>query len=323
MHRMMARSPLASRRGVTLVEVMIASAVAMLLVAALAAAFIQITRASDASQAQARAHGAARAAVERIASEVRTLRLDTNAAFHQFELVDLTLPYGDGIDNDGDGLVDEEVFDGFDTDGDWTPASDLHAELSPGLFERDQYRGVPDHGDLGVDEDTLFSHDSISFIVPGVPRRRVSYRVGEFEGEQHVLLRGVIENPNPVAPFGDEVIEPIAFDVVSLDILAWNANNDVITPPGITDRPYWVSAWNAQDKVLPLRPMLAPPGTPPFKLPAALLIAVTVNANREPLAELGNWQDPTVPIETVRVQTVVTIETITQDNRYFRFVRLP
>lgn len=45
------------------------------------------------------------------------------------------------VDDDGDGLVDEDPFDGLDNDGDWSYVDDLNRNL------------LPDHGEPHVDED--------------------------------------------------------------------------------------------------------------------------------------------------------------------------
>lgn len=53
-------------------------------------------------------------------------------------------PY-DGIDNDGDGMVDESMFDGIDNDGDWDP--ELHDVGMDGLGPLDPGYPGPDEGE--------------------------------------------------------------------------------------------------------------------------------------------------------------------------------
>ena len=56
-----------------------------------------------------------------------------------------------GIDDDGDGAVDEDPLDGIDNDGDCVPGTDTDADMN-----------ICDSGDVGVDEDAGFSVGSRS-----------------------------------------------------------------------------------------------------------------------------------------------------------------
>jgi hypothetical protein len=62
----------------------------------------------------------------------------------------------DGIDNDGDGMIDESQFDGIDNDGDWNPATDdigsdglgpLHENYPGPDADGTEGNGVPDPGE--------------------------------------------------------------------------------------------------------------------------------------------------------------------------------
>ncbi len=310
-------------RGVTLVETIVALAITMIFIGGATAAFLRILRASDEAEASVRAYSAARSAVDLISRDLARLQLDTDPDFQQFLLIDRRLPFGDNIDHDGDGIADEEFFTGFDEDGDWEPEHDNHAEIN-GLFERPHYVDLPDHGDFQVDEDVRFSADEVVFIIPPgtlgpeAPRQRVTYRLGAFEGEGNVLLRITADDPPPIGP-SIETVEPVLFEVVSFDVLAWNANDDVESVnPG---KPYWTAAWNAEEKTFPeVRPANAPFGVPPFKLPASFLVRVTVNAERQPLEEITGWPGPR-QLRTVFLSTVVNVESVIQDSRYDLFVR--
>lgn len=317
---------------------MIALAISLVVIGAAASAFIQIIRASDEADAQMRAHSSARAAAFKIGEELRNLQLDTLIAYQQFFVIDRPLTYGDNIDNDGDGSVDEEIFDGFDDDGDWDLSDDRHAALVVST-ERPDFEGVPDFGDTKVDEDVRFSADELSFIIPTgaanpplpSPRMRVTYSIGSFEGVEDVLLRTVVPDPStdPAAGgLGDTVVEPVIFDVVSFDVLAWNANSDSVGPDG--PAPYWTSTWDARFKSLPLNPFdnnagcpdgSMPATVPPFKLPASVLIRITVNAEREELAEIPNWENRGQPLKTVTIHTVVNLESVTSSTNYDCYVR--
>lgn len=55
---------------------------------------------------------------------------------------------GDGIDNDGDGMVDESWTDGIDNDGDWDPQiDDVGIDGIPGTGDEGEGDGVPTAGD--------------------------------------------------------------------------------------------------------------------------------------------------------------------------------
>lgn len=53
----------------------------------------------------------------------------------------------DGIDNDGDGLIDERQDDGIDNDGDWNPdTDDVGVDGIPGTFDEGEGDGIPTAG---------------------------------------------------------------------------------------------------------------------------------------------------------------------------------
>ncbi len=318
-----------SLRGVSLTELLVALTIALVFVGGVAAAFVQIIKASDEAEAQIRGHAAARSAVDKIGTELRSLTISTGPQFQEFLLRNSELAYGDNYDNDGDGRVDEESIDGFDNDfggsGDWTIASDTHAMVNA-FVERAAYVGVPDLGDADIDEDFVFNNDVLAFIVPpsaGTPRQRVIYRIDTFDGEDNVLVREVTIGPTDSGFATDPIdfVEPVVFDVVNFNVLAWNANSDAISPAA--DTPYWVTEWDTALKTFPLSVINAPFGTPPFKLPAAFHLTITINAEGVPLPDVGDWPPPggTGNIKTVTVQSIVNVESVIKDNRYRLFVR--
>ncbi len=293
----------------------------------MAAAFIQIIRTSDETEALVQAHTTARSAVAAIARDLRQLQLDPNPNFQQLFVIDRTLTYGDFVDNDGDGDVDEENFDArHDEASTWSPINDRHAFIG-GFTERSTFVTVPDYGDGDVDEDTRFSADEVTFIKPpgssgfGSPRQRITYRIGDFDGEENVLLRIIENNPSP-ASTGAGVVEPVAFDVVSLDILPWNPNNNNTNSP-VPGAPYYETSWDAQSIGFPgVNPIGNTDGTvPPFKLPAAFLIRVVANAEKQPLSEIAGWPLTGESLKTVAMTTVVNVDEVLQDPRYEDWVR--
>src|SRR5690606_8392072 len=55
---------------------------------------------------------------------------------------------GDGIDNDGDGMIDESWTDGIDNDGDWDPeVDDVGIDGIPGTGDEGEGDGIPTAGD--------------------------------------------------------------------------------------------------------------------------------------------------------------------------------
>ena len=318
------------RRALTLIEVLTALTVALVFIGGVATAMLGIIRASDEAEAEVRATATARSAVDRMATELRQLQPDADRELRQFRLINRPLAYGDNIDNDGDGLIDEEILNGRDDDGDWMLGKDRHVTV--GLrAERNAFVGRPDLGDEGVDEDCRFSADEVSWVVPGTGgNQRIGYRLGTFDGEDHVLLRVISQTGSP------DVIEPVVFEVVSLDILAWNANSVIREGvPFIPTQPYWVEEWNSipliqnPDRFVPgVNPPRFPDGTviptvEPFYFPTALYIRVTVNAERVPLSEIpsSDWPQGDRPLKTVGVSTVVNIESVMKQPAYDLYVR--
>lgn len=322
------------RRAFTLVEVLVALAIGLIFLLSLMAAYIQISRAHAAALARAQATNRARAALDEIARNVKQVRLDIALPDQQFLLANTDLATGDGRDQDRDGATDEELADALDDDADWVLAGDRHTVL--GAFtERPAYVGVADLGDDGVDEDVRFADDVLTFRIPatipfGADGRLVRYRVGTFNGQDRVLLREVIVNP----PAGDVdliyasalpgTIEttPVIFDVLSFNVLAFDSNQGLDTPP----TPYWETTWNAQTIQTPdQEPFGVPVGFPfpiaPFEFPSSVRVEITTSAEIVPLAELGNLAALNRPLDTVTLNTTVTIEAVTNSIFYFFFTR--
>lgn len=311
-----------SRRGITLTEILVALAISLIFMGSVVTAYVQIVRAANVAESRVQAHTRARAALDIMARDVEMVRSDPSIAPQEFRLVNNTLPYGDRIDHNGTGNPDDGEFNGFDDVGIWTPADDNHAQIGT-RRERPDFVGLPDHGDFNIDNDVRFSRDELTIRIPAdplgsTPARRITYRIGTFEGLDYVLLR---EEENLQS--GETLIDPLAFDVVSLDILAWNPNDDVVAPGGLM-RPYWASEWDAADKTPPLNPIGAPPGTtPPFVFPAALMLSVVVNAEDMPLEEISGWPFGGRSLKTERLTTVVNIQEVVTSTIYQIYVRQP
>ena len=74
------------------------------------------------------------------------------------EIINGVFYAGDGIDNDGDGMVDESWTDGIDNDGDWNPEFD-----DVGLD------GIPSTGDFGEGDGIPTAGDQFDITKPGEP----------------------------------------------------------------------------------------------------------------------------------------------------------
>lgn len=326
----MRRRHLRRRRGLTLIEALTALTVTLIFVGGVTAAFIQIVRAADEAEAMVRANAAARGAVDQIANELRQLQLDVNREFRQLRLVNRPLAHGDNIDLDGSGAPGQSHVDGRDGETSWTTGADRHAEFGP-YYERPNFVDLPDLGDDLIDTDVRFSADEISWIVPGTGGQlRAGYRIDEFDGEENVLVRWTRLGSDP------EQVEPVIFDVVSLDLLAWDVNAEVEEgSPFQPIVPYWVEEWDSvpilqnPDRYVPgVNPPLLPDGRPivevePFYIPPSFYVRVTVNADPLPLREIprSDWPLGDRPLNTVSVSTVINVESVLQGQHYYDYIR--
>ncbi|MCD6386478.1 type II secretion system protein [Candidatus Sumerlaeota bacterium] len=284
--------------GITLVELMVAVVVASVFLSGVIAAFIQILKATDRAEANIEAVNDARSALELMAIDIKAARIDTTQKPQPFIGVNNHLTYGDGIDNDNDGRIDEEYINSIDDDGDWIYADDNHTMIG-GMVERPTYVNRPDYGDFHVDEDFKFDQDRLTigiFSDPFLPVQRsqtITYEIGSYEGESRVLLRRVVyfEDGTPQS----QVVSPLAFNVLSLNFLYWDPNHDP---------PEWREDWDG-----PNAGLFPAPG---IELPVAVFISITIYSGTEPLEHY----QPGDPLETATLTTIVNIEQILHDPRY-------
>ena len=282
--------------GMTFVEVMVAVAVSLAFLSGVLAAFIQIIHTSDISSARLKAVNNARSALEIMSIDLKAARLKPPGLLQIFEGTDRTLAYGDGVDNDKDGKIDEEIFDGKDNDGDWSAGRDDRHQRLGDSYERSQWVNLPDLGDANVDEDTKFSRDTLTFRVWPEKQRIwarddvITYEIVDdvnTYGESNVLVRRI--KRTYAANYVEEDVSPIAFKVLSLDILYWNPN---------AERPGWVSEWDTfkSSKFT----------TSGIELPIAVYLAITVYAGTDDLSKYipGN------KIETITLYTIVNLEQV-------------
>ncbi len=327
----------APRRALTLTELLVAIAIAGVFFTSVLVAFVQILKASEEAEAQVSAVNQARAALRYISDDLAAVRFDSSTPQQYFLLENRVFAYGDGRDNDFDGSVDEDPeYDGRDN-GDtpahrWNAARDDRHALIATFYERPDFVGYPDLGDANVDEDCLFGNDRLRLRIPPDPLsgdtrdELITYELGDYtlQGRtmRHTLLRTVVTQPGGSGE--STITEPVAFNILGLDILAWNSNNDSTAPDvfGNESRsiPYWTNHWDARVRIFPFTwPFSAPPGTFPFEFPTSAHVAVTVYSGRVELEEL-NWTGGQ-PVETITLSATTNIEPILNSLRYRRFLR--
>ncbi|MCX7625110.1 MAG: hypothetical protein N2Z21_02715 [Candidatus Sumerlaeaceae bacterium] len=274
--------------------------VALLFVAAVLGgaivAFVALQRHSQQTQARLTALGEARHALLTLSRDLAQAQLGPAwmSPPNFFYGANSYLSDGNRKDDDGDGSVDEEQFDGLDNDSDWQTADDRHVLLSGALYERPTSRGFPDFSDAHVDEDTKFTSASILFRMPAETTGTVSevrYYVGTFDGQPNVLIRERITS-------GVTEAGPIAFNVLSFSALFWDGNQ----PPGPTRK--WETSWDATT-------INAATQVP---LPISVALEVSVYAGTKKLENIP----PTDPLETIRLTTIVNIEAALNHPNYVR-----
>lgn len=296
------------RRGLTLVELMVVAAIVIIFSTAAITAFIQLIQASDAVDARLDALSNARAFLQTFSYDLR--RASTHGAIPRSELfigTNTSRGFGDLVDDDGDGIYDEEVPDGLDAEPvpDWIRERDdrdhrrILSGAGPGgppiIDLKESGWGEPDLGDAHVDEDVVFNSDTLTFWVRGpfgsnFLRQQITYAIEPFEGEQNVLVKRIRTIYNDGTPEQTEV-SPLAFNVLSVNFLYWDSS---ATPP------YWRETWDSG--------ALAPGEIP---APVSVYAKITIYAGTAPLK-----LPPTRELETVSLETMVNIEAVLSNPSY-------
>lgn len=297
------------RRGFTLLEVLVAVTVISAFLSGVYLTLMTILETNDDAVARLEACRNGRTALGTMCKELK--QANRMAGDYRFLGVHGALEYGNGQDEDVDGQIDEEVFDGIDDEKTTQPlealsGSDLlkdrHAELGT-LNERPGKSGLHDLGDEDIDEDVVFGRDSVTFrIYPSSPttdtlHKTITYSIGSFDGRSNVLLReSVIERT-----IGDPLVAraPLAFGVMGLDLLYWDPNRDA-------EDQYWVSTWDSDEAG-----GFDPPGLP---LPASVLIRLELAADPRPVGLLPEGE----PLQTLTFLTIVNISDIINDAQFPR-----
>ena len=291
------------RRGLSLLELLMAMAVAGVFLAGSAMAFVQVIRTNDLARARMEALANARHALDQLSRDLITATdaAPTGGTPLFSTLISSSTPIltGNLIDDDGDGANDESIFTGEDTDTDWVLASDdRHVQLSdtnPAIVERKRLMNRADPGDEKVLEDPRYVLSDLAFRfqppagTSAAPFQRVVYGVTSFDGEENVLVRSLLDEGLPPGDAVTSSTGPVAFNVLSFGVLCYGANESMVP---IFSR--WYNTWDA-----------ASHNPAWLKLPVSTYLTVTVYAGVIPMDKLP----PGSRIETVTLSTMVNIET--------------
>ena len=283
------------RRGLTLLELLIAIAIAAVFFGGAALAFVQIMHSNDRARARLEALANARHAIDQLSVDLKLARPGPPPD-DLFRSQTAAGSYSGNLrDDDADNAVDEEVFDGADTDGDWVLAEhDRHVAIAPGVVERQPLAGIPDPGDANVHEDLAYGLTELVFRAhpdtPTGPSREVRYYVTDYDDEENVLVREVVDIPtNPGDPVTSS-LAPVAFNVLSFCALYYDA-----------DAAGWTPTWDADLRIAPAT-----------TLPVSAYLSVTVHADTLPLSALPAGAE----LETVTLTTMVNIESVLASAQY-------
>lgn len=284
-------------RGFTMVEMLVALTVASIFLSGAYTTYIQVVGAQDQAESRNEAIRNGRTAMAILTTEIK--ELNSHGEDVVFVGIQGTQDYGDGMDNDMDGLVDEELLDGKDDDltGASVTASDRHARLGS-LYERPNRVNQTDLGDAGVDEDVRFGLDQLYIIItPTEPssdftRKFVNYFITEFDGMPSVLVRRTRIERDTGPPL--IAVAPLAFGVLGLDLLYWDWDTSVSA-----QNPQWVNEWDSRIRT----------GAPQ---PSSVYIRLTLNADNRPDHTVADGE----PIRTILLESIANIETVIGSNEY-------
>jgi len=270
-----------NRRALTFVEVLIAIVIASIFLIGVVGALTAMLQAGQRAERVSDAVRQARHALERISRDLSSV---SDLPFNSLIGSDIPLAVGDLVDNDVDGGIDEEAYDGQNDDGGAFVSKHVvlgTSSLGTDITERPDQSTFPEPGDGGVDEDTVFQNDTLSIASL---LYNVDYGLGTFEGRDNVLMRtGTI-----LRPVRRPIDAPVAFDVLSFSLLYFDPNwqsNGLSSP--------WVTEWNS-----------AAQSDGDLRYPPTILISITVYSGDIPLSEVA----PGTPLQAVTLETLATLE---------------
>jgi type II secretory pathway pseudopilin PulG len=283
--------------GFSLLELTVAMTVTMIFFGAVYLTFVQVSKGHKAAEARMDAMRNGRAALATLGAELKS-RLITNGGNIFFQGRHFVASYGDGVDNDGDGRIDEEEVNGvLDSPTSGTLADLQRRAKLTNYIERPAQVTTVTLGDAQIDVDAKFGRNILVFNVsPKVTSvtlkfQQITYAVTKFEGEDNVLVRQVENvynngNPNTVST------SPLAFKVAGFDLLFWDPNVSAINQK-------WLIDWDSTSSA-------------PLQLPASIYIRLTMLADPRPAETLVPGQ----PMDVIPLETIVNIEKIIDSPEY-------
>ncbi|MGI8906556.1 MAG: PilW family protein [Candidatus Sumerlaeaceae bacterium] len=217
------------RKGMTLLEVMVAVTVTVLIIGGATVAFIQLLRSNDRAQARVEATANARTAIDALTVELKRAQTTGTLTARFVGNTESSGSLTDAIDQDNDGKIDEELLNGFDDDGDWQLADDRHAIIDTSgtrYVERPVYYQHPDLDDWHIDVDIKQSSASVEFSTFATPGetdpRSVRFYLGlDPDGEPNTLMKQVTSF-DPATSAMVTVAGPVAHNVYSFGLLFWD-----------------------------------------------------------------------------------------------------
>ncbi len=299
------------RRGFSLTELMVALVISLAFMSGAYMTYFQVVRSQEAAEKRLDALRNGRAALTTVSDELRSINRNFNPGLDDvlFIMRRELLGRGDGIDNDGNGMVDEDLVDGRRLGG--AAADDQHAVIGS-TRERPLWVGRTDLGDAGVDVDVRYGRSFLIFrTYPAAPTaellgKTITYAVTEYDGEPNVLVRQTVIEREGVEPLVSAA--PLAFGVLGFDVLAWDPNQ----PPA--DQ-YWVDVWDSS-AANPAAPLGTTPAAlqPPLRLPASLYVRLSLGAEETADERFAG----ALPVETMTLETIINIEQVIGDARFPR-----
>lgn len=293
--------------GFSLLELIVAMTITMIFFGVVYMTFVQVSKGHKTAEARMDAMRNGRAALETLRFELKSSMIkDLSGVNVYFRGIHIVLPYGDGIDNDGDGLIDEEEVNGrLDLPTTSSLASlQRHAQLANNYVERPMQIATTTLGDLHVDVDAKFGRDILILNVTpnpakvGVDHQQITYAVTQFDGEDNVLVRQSVDVKNDnTTDTNSLIISPLAFKVAGFDLLFWDPN-------ALPANQKWLTDWDSTKS--------ASFDAPQLPLPASVYIRLTMLADPRPTEALV----PGKPMDVIPMEMIVNNEDIIGSAEY-------
>ncbi len=229
------------RKAMTLLELLIALTIMLIItMSCFVFMFSQVKSINKKTQQRFEALQAARYALDDCCREINIAyyygTVDAhNVGTNPYFVADTDSDYlghGNRCDDDNDGLIDEELFDGVSNETQpWQDSYNQHAVISPDWRERRDRATTADFGDLHFDVDNHFSSSTLTFRTnidpedPTVPGRRyVTLGLETYNGKNNVLVK-TVRTYNAALELIDTHKFPLAENVISFGALMREDDN--------------------------------------------------------------------------------------------------